>query len=209
MTTKELELDAKMIVAAKFRHLAVRQEKVPMAAAIALATMQANPRPLLNIVTRDDPVTLIAQITHTETYDPVASALRYIRDSVDAVTLFTDGKIYSKGLDDLVLVSHGIRNHPVICQDYILNEYHVTEVRTAGASAVILYASLLEPLELRRVVSLAQRWRMTTIVQVSNADELAYAAHLSPHVIGIGTGVEFDRDIDLELMRPSYAICPL
>lgn len=204
MHTDRLNDEISTILTAKTRSLAHRQTKTPQLAVIDLARLARRPIPVLNIVTEHEPALLIGQITHTETYDPVAAALRFVRDGVDALAMFTDQRIYSQGLDDMLLVSRGMKC-PLICQDYILNEYHVAEARAAGASALVLYASLLERPALRRVVSTTQRWRMTSIVQVSSMDELLYAATLSPHVIAVGTEPVFDRARDLPLLQ---ALCP-
>jgi indole-3-glycerol phosphate synthase len=198
MTTKDLDLDVRMIIAAKQYKLNIRQDNTPNAAVVALADMQQHPMPILNVVTGGEEVTLIGQITHTETYDPVATALSYVRDGVDAISLFTDHRIYSKGMDDLLLVTRGVSSTPVIAQDYILNEYHVAEARAAGASALVAYASMLEPADLRLVVSSAQRWRMTTIIQVNDDKQLEHAIGISPHVIAIGIDQHFYFERDFE-----------
>ena len=207
MSTEELQLDAQTIIDAKRHRLSIRQDATPNNALVALATMQKAPRTVLNIVTADDHVTLIGQIRHENIYDPVSKALRYVRYGVDAITLFTDNKIYSKGMDDLSFITRGI-NSPIISQDYIINEYHVTEARAAGASAIMIYASHLDQSAVRGLVSLSARWRMTSMVQVNNADELAYVAGLSPHVIAVGLDQNFVRERDLPKIEQLKPLMP-
>ena len=201
MTTKEIEIDVETVVAAKKEYLTIRQQKTPALAMIALADMQLNPHPVLNVVTGGRHITLIGQIRYTETYDPVASALRYVRNGVDAVSLFTDKNIYTQGMDDMLLVGRGVRHTPVIGQDFILSEYHVAEARAAGASALMLYASLLDTVTLRQVVSATQRWRMTAILQVNEASHLEEVHELSPHVLAVGDDLFFRKDRDLPLLK--------
>jgi indole-3-glycerol phosphate synthase len=203
MATDNLVTDLEHILAAKRQYLAERRAKTPIAAVIALADMQSRPKPILNTVTNGAYVTLIGQITHSETYDPVAATLGFIREGVDAVALFTDQTIYRRSLDDLLLVSRGV-NIPVVAQDYILDEYHVVEARAAGASALVLSAAVLDQATLRKVVSATQRWRMTAIVQVATEEQLLMAQALSPHVIGVGELVgDAQEAIDLlQELRP-------
>lgn len=208
MTTDRIDIDARTIVAAKQQYLKRRQGKMPFGAVVALADMQKRPNNILNVVTTGQDVILIGQITHADTYDPVAAALRYIRNGMDGVAMFTDSRIYTQGMNDLLLVSRGVQNRAVICQDYILSEYHVTEARAAGASALVLYASMLDRPDLRRVVSLTMRWHMTAIVQVSDAEEMAFASSLSPHVIAIGVDQQFVRERDLPLMENLRPMIP-
>lgn len=201
MTTQELNISQENIIAAKKQMIAKHQVKTPISAVVALAGMQKAPKPILNIVTNGRHVTLIGQITHTETYDPVATALHYARKGIDGISLFTDHKPYTRGMDDLLLVARGVKNSPVICQDYVFNEHHVGEVRASGASGVMIYASILERPELRRVVSLAQRWQMTTIVQVADEAHLNDVKKLSPHVVAVGEDHTFNRERDIPLIK--------
>jgi indole-3-glycerol phosphate synthase len=193
------QLDTERILAAKRERLSERQGKVPAAAVLRLAEMQRAPYPLLNVVTGGDHVTLLGQVTYGEVYDPVGSALHLIRAGVDAIAFFTDTHVYDRGLDDLLLVSRGIRR-PVLYQNYVLDEYHVAETRAAGAAAVTLYASLLEPDVLRQTVSIALRWRMATVVQVETREQLEQVSELSPHAIAVGNPHQFDTEHDLALL---------
>jgi indole-3-glycerol phosphate synthase len=194
MATKELVPQLEVIVAAKRQALMERKSKTPIEAVRALASMQKRPQPVLSSVRTDTAVMLIGQVRYrlpqtgplSATYDPVAEGLRYVQAGAEAVALFTDETLYHGGLDDLVMVSRAI-NVPVISQDFVLDEYQVIEARAAGASALVLCASLLEQPTLRNLVSATQRNRMTAIVEVRNRDELEYALTLSPYVVGIST----------------------
>jgi len=208
MSTDNIEIDANTIIVAKRRRLAMRQDQVPANAVIALANMQKGSQSILTEVTdHTDPIKLIGRIRHEDIYDPVGQALRFTRYHTDAITLFTDNKIYSKGMEDLTFVSKGIHT-PLITQDYILNAYHVAEARAAGASGLVIYASLLDWAQLRDIVSNTMRWRMTAIVQVNSEQQLADAARLSPHVIAIGHGHDFDTEVDLDLYRHLHDYIP-
>ena len=72
---------------------------------------------------------------------------------------------------------------PVISQDHIFDEYQVVEARAAGASGLVLDASLVDRATLRTLVSSTQRNRMTAIVRVAGEDALDAAIALSPQVI--------------------------
>jgi indole-3-glycerol phosphate synthase len=203
MTTQETQTELDIIIKAKRQLLAKRQERTPTPAVIALAEMRERPAPILNVVTDGSRVLLIGRVSLDETYDPVAAALRCVRDGADAIAFFTDMRVYSKGMDDLLLVARGIPSTSVVCQNYILNEYHVTEARAAGAAAIVAHSTVLDKAALRQVVSLAHRLKMTSIVQVSHEEELDYTTALSPHVIGFGDGnsTEFDAERDIPMIE--------
>lgn len=196
----ETQLDTDGILKAKYERLKQRQAKTPPMAVLRLAEMQAPPLPLLNVVTDPGQVWILGQVTYDDVYDPVAAALRYKRAGVDGVTFYTDNHIYDSGLDDLLLVCRGVKL-PVLYQNYTLDDYHVAESRAAGASAITLYSSVLTPPMLRRTVSVTQRWRMASVVQVENTAQLEYAQTLSPHVICVGDAHHFDTEYDLALLN--------
>jgi indole-3-glycerol phosphate synthase len=210
-TTKDLVPTLETILAAKRQYLMGRISKTPIAAVRALASMQKRPQPFLSTVTNDGRVAVVGQIMYTvpenggDSYDPVGTALRYVRARVDAVSLFTDSTIYQGGLDDLMLVSRAV-SIPVISQDYILEEYQVVETRAAGASTVILSASVLDHAILRTLVSASQRNRMTAIVQVQDEDEMLSALDLSPHVIGLSRRDPNTQQLDMDML---YRLRPM
>ncbi len=208
MTNPDLIPQADVVIAAKRQALQERKSRTPIEAVRALASMQKRPQPILATVSQDVPTLMIGQVKYSparshaprENYDPVTTALRFVKYGCDAVTLFTDEALYEGGLDDLVLISRAI-GVPVISQNYILDEYQIVEARAAGASALVLSSAILEPPALRALVSSTQRNRMTAIVEVYTPDQIEYALSLSPYVIGITnrnpwTGELVDGQID-------------
>lgn len=186
MTTRNLRVNRDIILATKRRYLKERQQKTPTDAVLSLAQMQRRPRSLLNQVNDGDQIRIIAQVTRTETYDPVTSALHCLVNGADAIAFFTDHAMHKGDLDDLLMVARAVKMVPVLYQNYILDEYGVIAARSADASAVMLYSSILSPERLRQVVSMAQRWKMSVLVQANTPEELEFARELSPHAISYG-----------------------
>lgn len=195
------------ILVNKRAQLQQRQARTPMAAVVALAEMQQRPLSILNRVTGGSEICILGSIRRTEIYDPVGSALRYKRLGVDGLTLYTDDDLYGDGLEDLLLVTRAV-NVPVISFDYVLDGYHVAEARAAGASALTMYAALLDDLTLRRTVSLTQRWRMTAILQIDREAHIEHLRTLSPHVTAVGNPLEPSASNDLDLLRRLRASIP-
>lgn len=186
MATGSLHLNRDIILATKRQHIKERQRHTPTEAVLSLAQMQKRPRTLLNYSTDGDKIYLIAQVTRTEVYDPVTSALHCIAHGADAVSFFTDHSIYHEDLDDMLMVARGSKKVPIIYQNYVLDEYGVMAARAADASGLVLFASLLPEDMLRRVVTMTQRWKMFTLIQLNDAEELKIAKMLSPHVLCFG-----------------------
>ena len=186
MATGSLQVNRDIIVATRKQYLLERKHVTPMDAIMALAAMQSRPRYVLNMMSDREKVTVIGQIRLQETYDPVLAALNYIRAGTDAVSYFTDHTIYNRDLDDMLMISRGIRKHPVVSHNYVFDEYGVIAARASGASALVGYASLLSAPKLRGVISITQRYKMTAILQISSMAHLEHIYELSPHVVSIG-----------------------
>ena len=93
MATKDLTPQAEIVIAAKRQALADRKSRTPIEAVRALASMQKRPKAVLNAVATDAQVALIGQIKYTQEksglqtdYDPVATALRYVKAGVEAIS---------------------------------------------------------------------------------------------------------------------------
>ncbi|HUN05870.1 MAG TPA: hypothetical protein PLQ56_04695 [Aggregatilineales bacterium] len=203
MLIEELVVDPLVVMQARAETLVQRKARTPIEAVRALASMQKKPHPFLNTVTEDDPLLLIGQVRYsqrTDGYDPVSTALRFAAAGADAIALFTDDSLYPADLDDLVMLSRAV-SIPVIGQNYYADEYQIVEARAAGASALMLYAGLVERPVLRTLVSATQRNRMTAVVDVHDADELEYALSLSPYVISLSSARPGQPPGDIRQLR--------
>jgi indole-3-glycerol phosphate synthase len=199
--------------------LAVEQRKleVPLAGVHALASIQGRTNDLSSWIRSEEKVSLIAQVKRTspdmetpiEHYDPVMLASRFATSGARALTVATNEKYYRGGIADLTLVSQEV-HIPVIRQDFVYDEYQIIEARAAGADGVLLISSLLEAEHLRALISIAQRNRMTALVQVQSRDEVLEAIAFEPRVIAISNRdmqdftVDLDRTLRLRELIPAH-----
>lgn len=210
MSTGSLQVNRDIILATRRQYLEKRRAHTPPEAALAMAQMQNRPRPVLDVVTDHERILLIAQIRRHQVYDPVTSALHCVVNGAQAVSIFTDHTLYEHDLDDMLMVSRGMRETPVIYQNYVLNNYAVTVARSSDASALFFYTTVLDPDTLRKTISLAQRWKMTIILQVASADALLLARDTSPHVIAVGDHTEhmFQKCVELAHLARTWDEVP-
>lgn len=195
-----LRLHRDIILASKVQHWEERMQTTPLAAVLAVARMQTRPRYILDEIGQRGRVALIAQVTRMPVYDPVTTALRCVLGGADAIAFFTDHSIYAQDLNDSLMVGRALRETPMLFQNYILNEYGVLAARAACASGLMLYRALLDETMLRKVVTLAQRWKMATVVQISKSEDLEATLQLSPHSISFGDIDQSPADA-LDLLR--------
>jgi indole-3-glycerol phosphate synthase len=187
--------------------LAVEQRKkeVPLAGVRALASMQRRTYDLSSTLHQQEKIGLIVQIKRSAPdmsvplngYDPLAMATRFAANGAVALSVATNEKYYRGGIADLTLVSQTVQI-PVIRQDFIYDEYQIVEARAAGADAVLLMASLLEPSVLRNLISIVQRNRMTEIVQVQSEEEVLQTIEFEPRVIAISNRDMHTFELDLD-----------
>lgn len=183
-------MNREVVLKAKQQHLQMRERRSPWSAVVALASMQAYPRDIMNYV--DNHVAIIGQVRRTAPiYDPVAAAMDMIDAGADAIAFYTDHTVYASDLEDMWLLSRACKDVPILYQNYVLNVYQVAAVRAANASAIWLDSSVRTAAGMRTNVTTAQRFRFTVFISVHNNDELETALALSPHVICIGSP---DRD---------------
>lgn len=214
MATGSLQVNRDIIIATKKQHLKQQMKYTPTGAVLALAQMQKRPRSLLNYSSDPGDITLIAQISRHEVYDPVTAALHCLVNGADAISFFTDHSIYHNDLDDLLMLARAIPKIPVLFQNYTLTEYEVMAARASDASAVMLYSTLVDEAQLRKNVSTAQRWKMSTVIQVGNEDDLQNALALSPHAISFGDNLSSNVSMTVndllavqDMLPPYIKIC--
>jgi indole-3-glycerol phosphate synthase len=195
------------VVAHIRQRVAKRQEEVPISGLRALISMQKRPIDLASALRHDQGLSLIIDIkrqTHygkmlfPSRYEPDALARYYAEAGVQAISVATDPHYYRGEIHHLTYVSEVV-DIPIIRQDFVFDRYQIYEARAAGADGVILIAALLGEYRLWDLLSIAQRLRMTAVVQVENEEELARALESDPRVIGI-SNVDW-RTLDVDLGR--------
>jgi indole-3-glycerol phosphate synthase len=185
------------------RLVEARKQQVPLAGLRALAGMQRRTLDLSSQLKHSDQVALIPRLRRSDTDTSQESsqnslmAKQFESYGVQAIALAVNYRFYYHSLADLIRIAQA-SNVPIIRYDVIFDEYQIVEARAAGADAVLLMATLLDPPNLRNLISITQRNRMTSIVQVQNEDEVRDAIEFEPQVIAISNRNMETYDIDLD-----------
>jgi indole-3-glycerol phosphate synthase len=114
----------------------------------------------------------------------------------DSISVLTDKKYFSGSLDLLSEVKT-LSKRPLLCKDFILDEYQVIEARKFGADAVLLIVKILDPATLRTLTKAARALGMTALIEIQNEDELFTALTVRPDVILINNRNLDTMKIDL------------
>ncbi len=210
----ELEISGFLaeLVANIRQQVEVSKQEMSLSGLHALTSIQRRPIALSSVLRYDRGLSLTVELkrqsyrgkTLIDRYDPVEQAHLFENLGVQALSVATNPLYYQGEIHHLTLVSQETRI-PIIRNDFVFDPYQVYEARAAGADAVILIAALLGENRLWDLVSIAQRLRMTPVVQVQNEQELARTLKSDPLVIAI-SNVDW-RTLEVDLSRTTR-LCP-
>jgi indole-3-glycerol phosphate synthase len=138
------------------------------------------------------PVALIAEVKKASPsrgvlsadLDPVALAQSYAQHGAHAISVLTDEK-YFKGHLDLLAAIRARVGVPLLRKDFTIDEWQLWESRAAGADAVLLIVSILEPARLRDLLAAAKGLGLAALVECHTAAELDQALSAGSRIIGI------------------------
>jgi indole-3-glycerol phosphate synthase len=116
--------------------------------------------------------------------DPVALASTYARHGADAISVLTDAKFFQGSLEILRQIRAAV-DVPLLRKDFTIDEYQLWEARAAGADAVLLIVSILEPPLLRDLAAGAKGLGLAALVECHTEAELDVALGAGSRIIGI------------------------
>jgi indole-3-glycerol phosphate synthase len=137
-------------------------------------------------------------------YDPVALAKTYVQGGAAAVSVLTDKEFFGGDLQDLKAVRAAIAL-PVLCKDFIIDEYQIYEARAAGADGFLLLSGVLAPRSLEHLLLCGRALGMEPLIESHTPLELEEALTTSGRIFGINNRNLKDFSVDLERAKALYA----
>lgn len=116
-------------------------------------------------------------------FDHRKIALIYNRYA-DAISVLTDETFFQGSLKYLKDVSE-ISSLPILRKDFIIDEYQIVEARDAGASAILLIATILDRSSLKQFIERAKSLNMDSLCEVHNERELEKVLSIDAEIVGI------------------------
>lgn len=135
-------------------------------------------------------------------FDPVAIAQDYEAAGAAAISCLTEPFWFLGSDDYLTSIAQSV-SLPVLRKDFVVDELMVYQAKAIGADAVLLICSILSDDELKRFIALADRLRLSTLVEAYEPDEVPRALAAGARVVGVNNRdlrtfqVDFGRSIDL------------
>jgi indole-3-glycerol phosphate synthase len=117
-------------------------------------------------------------------FDPASIARAYEEGGAVALSVLTDEKHFLGSLSHLESARAAVRL-PVLRKDFAIDPYHVQQAAAHGADAILLIAAILSERQMRDFRELAERYRMTALVEVHDEEELGPAVASGARLIGV------------------------
>ena len=132
-----------------------------------------------------------------ENIDVIEVAKKYEVSGASAISVLTDEKYFHGSLGDLKAVAQAV-NIPVLRKDFIISVSQIQEAAEAGASAVLLMASVLNKSQIEHFLSVAKELGLDCLVEVHSEEELKVALETDAEIIGINNRDLRTLEIDLK-----------
>lgn len=112
-------------------------------------------------------------------------AQTYEKNGASAISVLTDEKYFNGSFDYLREAKAATKTVPILCKDFIVNEYQIFKAREYGADAILLIVALLPLSKLKKFIAIARSLGMDSLVEVHDEKEIAVALRAGAKIIGI------------------------
>jgi indole-3-glycerol phosphate synthase len=192
------------IVNSTRKSLAQHMEQTPLASLERAIAYQASPRDFAGALRGDD-ISLIAEVKRASPSKGLlcpnltASSLAHVynENGAAAISVLTEPDYFLGSYADLEAVRIEV-DLPLLCKDFILDDYQIYKARAHGADAVLLIAAILSQHEMKALLETAHSLRMSALIEVHNREELKKVLKVSPGIIGINNRNLKDFSVSLE-----------
>jgi len=180
------------IVEAKRKRLEVAKMRVPEPIVKRMAeTAKAVPSFRAALET-PQPVRIIAEVKKASPskgvlksdLDPATQAASYASAGASAISVVTEEDFFQGDLGWIRTINEASKL-PVLRKDFVYEPFQVYETRASGASAILLIVAMLQPAELKDLVTLATKMKLDALVEVHDETELAEALEAGALLIGV------------------------
>lgn len=132
-------------------------------------------------------------------FDP-ASIAKVYKDYASAISVLTDEKYFQGRFEFLPIVRNEV-TQPVLCKDFIIDEYQIYLARYYQADAILLMLSVVTDDEYRHLSQIAHQLNMGVLTEASTEKEVERAIELGAKVIGINNRNLRDLSVDLNRVK--------
>lgn len=193
------------IIEAKQKRLQVARMRVPEAIVKRMAVTAKAVPSFRESLEKPQKVRMIAEVKKASPsrgvlkadLDPEQLAHIYTQAGACAISVVTEEDFFQ---GDLGWISKIQKKFPlpVLRKDFIFDPFQIYETCAAGASAILFIAAMLEPADLKELITLARELKLDALVEVHDETELGEALEAGAAIIGVNNRDLKTFNVDLE-----------
>ena len=131
-------------------------------------------------------------------FDPLGLARTYAENGATAISVLTDEKYFGGSLVNLSSIANLSLGLPLLRKDFIFDPYQLIEAREAGASAILLIVAMLDPEQLRDLLTVSKELELEALVETHIHEEVEQALKSGARIIGVNNRDLHTFDVNLE-----------
>ena len=131
----------------------------------------------------------------------------YARGGAAAMSIVTEPEFF-RGSRDWIARAKAAAGLPVVMKDFVVEPSQILRGVAAGADAILLLASILDAVQLRDFVAIAEAYGCDALVEVHDREELERAVSAGARLIGVNNRDLRDFRVDLGISERLGALMP-
>lgn len=139
--------------------------------------------------------------------DVEAIAAAYARGGAAALSVVTE-PLHFRGSREWIARAGAASGLPVVMKDFVVEDVQLLEGIAAGASAVLLLASLLDASQISRFIGILDGYGVDALVEVHDETELGRAVDGGARIIGVNNRDLRDFSISLDTSERLSPLMP-
>jgi indole-3-glycerol phosphate synthase len=131
----------------------------------------------------------------------------YESAGVCGMSVLTDGKYFGGSLDDLLLARASC-NLPLLRKEFIIHPYQILEAKAYGADVILLIASILSKVEIKKFSELAKSLNLEVLLEIHNEEELHKSVMPSLDMMGVNNRNLKTFEVSLDTSKHLSTLIP-
>jgi indole-3-glycerol phosphate synthase len=167
------------IIVNKRKEVEERKEKNTVKTLESSIYFPTTPISLKSYLSRDNSSGIIAEIKRKspskgffkEHISVENISISYMQHGASALSILTDRKYFGGTQEDLKTAR--IFNFcPILCKDFIIDEYQIIEAKSYGADVILLIADILDKNKLKQLARFAKSLQLEVLFEIHSEEEL-------------------------------------
>ncbi len=155
--------------------------------------LPATNRSFFNALKRAERIAIIAEIKKASpskgviraNLDANALAASLANAGAAALSVLTESNFFLGSRENLMAARAAAPNTPILCKDFIFDEYQIYQAKLWGADAVLLIAAMLSEGEMQQLSQVAKELGLDVLFEAHNEQEIGAIMSCSPKIVGI------------------------